>query len=534
MEKKTEKANPKSIIVTEEEKKGDKTLNQPTPEKSLSAGPDEKLQTTKMPKLSINTSQARGEIKLLKHIIAKNGWKEVNGTKGDVIWSGIPTYEDFTLANEIFINRVPGMRYMAQKKVSGQFLNLFRSYFPTQFDFFPRTFLLPEDHSALEAEFQKDNKKLFIAKPTDGSQGEGIYLMRSMKDLPAVKFGASRGYVVQEYIDKPLIIDNKKFDLRVYVLISSVKPLIAFINKEGLARFCTEDYEAPNSQNIREAYRHLTNYSLNKISDKYVYTEEIQEINDGSKRTFCSLWKSIEKAGYSKDIIWDNIKDLVRKLLIGFTPFIHYEYNASFGGKGTAKCFHLLGVDVLIDENLKPWLLEINNTPSLCIEHDLEVGKVGPVSPVDLYVKTFAVEDSILLSRKKKETQLKLEEYRSYEKVYNGNEAKIAGMQVIEKILDVYAKLCGYKFAERLSSSRFIKLATVPVIRDAQIQKQDLDILFAKMIANTGSKQMDFLSFITAIELLVQKVSNPSATAKSEKWFDLFAAFVDTVQASFK
>lgn len=57
------------------------------------------------------------------------------------------------------------------------------------------------------------------------------------------------GYVVQQYIDNILIIDNKKFDLRLYVLISSIDPLIVYINDEGLARFCTEDYQPPNEKN---------------------------------------------------------------------------------------------------------------------------------------------------------------------------------------------------------------------------------------------------------------------------------------------
>ena len=43
-----------------------------------------------------------------------------------------------------------------------------------------------------------------------------------------------------------MLIDNKKFDLRIYVLITSTDPFIAYVNKEGLARFCTVDYVSPN------------------------------------------------------------------------------------------------------------------------------------------------------------------------------------------------------------------------------------------------------------------------------------------------
>jgi len=76
-------------------------------------------------------------------------------------------------------------------------------------------------------------------------------------------------YLVQKYVENPFLIDKKKFDVRIYVVIKGVDPVEAYICEEGLARFCTHNYKAPEYNNLRNLYMHLTNYSLNKNSDRY-------------------------------------------------------------------------------------------------------------------------------------------------------------------------------------------------------------------------------------------------------------------------
>ena len=71
------------------------------------------------------------------------------------------------------------------------------------------------------------------------------------------------------YIKKPLLLDGLKFDLRLYVLVTQLKPLEVSICNEGMARFCTQDYKQPTKDNLKNLYMHLTNYSLNKNSDGY-------------------------------------------------------------------------------------------------------------------------------------------------------------------------------------------------------------------------------------------------------------------------
>jgi hypothetical protein len=66
---------------------------------------------------------------------------------------------------------------------------------------------------------------------------------------------------VSEYIANPLLLNGYKFDLRIYVCLTSINPLRIYIYEEGLARFATSKYDndGPNSK-----YMHLTNYSINK------------------------------------------------------------------------------------------------------------------------------------------------------------------------------------------------------------------------------------------------------------------------------
>jgi glutathione synthase/RimK-type ligase-like ATP-grasp enzyme len=84
--------------------------------------------------------------------------------------------------------------------------------------------------------------RTFIFKPESGAEGVGIFLAQNFKSIPAHAFGEKRAYIAQEYLADPYVLDEKKFDLRIYVLVLSLDPLTAFIADEGMVRFCTENY----------------------------------------------------------------------------------------------------------------------------------------------------------------------------------------------------------------------------------------------------------------------------------------------------
>lgn len=97
---------------------------------------------------------------------------------------------------------------------------------------------------------------------------------------------------MQRYLHKPYLIDKLKFDLRVYVLITSVQPLRVFIFEEGLARFATSEYVPPVGSNLSNLFMHLTNYAINKDADNFMQNSPDDK---GHKRSMTSVLRQIDE-----------------------------------------------------------------------------------------------------------------------------------------------------------------------------------------------------------------------------------------------
>ena len=126
-------------------------------------------------------------------------------------------------------------------------------------------------------------------------------------------------------------------------------------------RFATEKYDQDH-ENIKNPFIHLTNYAINKNNKK----ENVPQ-RDGAmgstKWTLKTLWKYFEKHGLGWRQIWEEIERICVKtvlcghfdMLVGFEESNLSDYN----------CYKLFGFDVMLDEDLKPWLLEVNSFPSM-------------------------------------------------------------------------------------------------------------------------------------------------------------------------
>lgn len=217
------------------------------------------------------------------------------------------------------------MGEIAHKDELSKHINRLRQYFPDEFSFYPKTWLLPMEQDQFEA-YAHDTKKhgkagTYIVKPDGGAQGEGIFLIQNPRDICRLKVPS----IVQEYISKPLLIGGLKFDLRLYALVSGLDPLEVYLSRSGMGRFCTVPYKAPSVTNMHETYMHLTNYSLNKRSKDYVHSDTG---NEGNKQTLSSVFSDLQADGHNTDKLWENIGEVVCKTIIAVLPQLIVEAKA--------------------------------------------------------------------------------------------------------------------------------------------------------------------------------------------------------------
>ena len=187
--------------------------------------------------------------------------------------------------------------------------------------------------------------------------------------------------IVSRYIHNPLLINGLKFDIRLYVVLTSIDPLIIYVYNEGLVRFCTERYDMTLMGN---RFSHLTNYSINKRNKRFVVNKEAEADNVGQKWSITALNKHLANNSVDVPQLWARIYDLIIRTIIACEPPIYATYKKTVGHK--RNCFELFGFDVLLDEKLKPWLMEVNLSPSLACE-----------TPLDQQIKSNLIADMFTL-----------------------------------------------------------------------------------------------------------------------------------------
>ncbi|GAA48693.1 tubulin polyglutamylase ttll6 [Clonorchis sinensis] len=262
------------------------------------------------------------------------------------------------------INHFPGMSELCRKDSLARNLNRMAKMFPKDYAIFPKTWSLPAEWNELQAYTRKRKSRTYILKPDSGCQGRGIYLTRSIKEIRPME-----NMICQVYISKPFLIDGYKFDMRLYVLLTSCDPLRMYMFKDGLVRFTTIQYAEPNQRNMHNMYMHLTNYAVQKHSDGYIRDDE----EGGTKRRITTLNRWFTQNGYNLEKIWNDVDDVVIKTVLSGYAVLRHNYRTCFPNHSQmSACFEILGFDIMFDHKLKPFVLEVNHSPSFSTDSKLD------------------------------------------------------------------------------------------------------------------------------------------------------------------
>jgi len=185
------------------------------------------------------------------------------------------------------------------------------------FHIMTETFVLPKEYVSFTKSFltcQKTDRmtNFWIIKPVGLSRGRGIKIVN---DICAVSY--SEPVVVQKYLSKPYLFDGYKFDLRLYILVTSFSPLEAFIYRQGFARFATKPYSS-SAIDIENEQIHLTNSSIqikyNLNLDHPV--KRAKYMGGGNKVSLEWLWTSLASKGVNIKSLQSKIDEVCVKSLI--------------------------------------------------------------------------------------------------------------------------------------------------------------------------------------------------------------------------
>ena len=162
--------------------------------------------------------------------------------------------------------------------------------------------------------------------------------------------------IIQKYLEKPLLYQGRKFDIRLWVLFIADKSDEVYVFKQGHLKATCTQYD-PDSDDL---FVHLTNYSVQK------YNANFSKIEIGNEIPFKSFQIELDKNKTGKNFYKDIYPKIIR--IVRLT-----------GGAAKKKinllsrkyCFEIFGYDFILDINFQPYLLEINTNPGLEISSPL-------------------------------------------------------------------------------------------------------------------------------------------------------------------
>ena len=245
-----------------------------------------------------------------------------------------------------------------------RFYNKQKAKFPEDYNYIPETYLYPDQKEEIYKKFKNyhyDPNDVWLLKPARGLMALGIQLVDNYDTIKNYK---RHKYLVSRYVKDPLLINNKKFDMRAYILVTGMNPLRIYFYRDGYIKIAVKDFTF-NHKFIKDGCVHITTSDTNQEcydGKEYKYDTDIYD----AKSHFWSYMhfeRYCAKRGINYTEIMEQMKDIFIKTFISLnSDFIEIMKNRN---KYDRNLYQLYGLDLMVDINNKVHLLELNRNPSM-------------------------------------------------------------------------------------------------------------------------------------------------------------------------
>lgn len=235
-------------------------------------------------------------------------------------------------------------------------------------DYYPKSFVLPSQMKQMKQAMKK--QRHWIAKPRNDYAGRGIVVyekdQKEFRELINSKEGSE--LVVQTYISNPLLIGGYKFHFRMYTILTGVGDNFeAWLYKDGHGLFSTKPFSNNNDSlgNNFDILNHLTNWSINYVPGNPHLKENKPVIGVGCEWSVGNVLKLIKKDRPEFDAakFWKDMTRVCAKTMYKIAQWKNVKKHMKMNNAHPR--FENFGLDVLMDDNFKIWLMEGNTEVGL-------------------------------------------------------------------------------------------------------------------------------------------------------------------------
>eukprot|EP00397_Hematodinium_sp_SG-2012_P012824 GEMP01013006.1.p1 GENE.GEMP01013006.1~~GEMP01013006.1.p1 ORF type:complete len:657 (+),score=120.69 GEMP01013006.1:247-2217(+) len=262
-----------------------------------------------------------------------------------------------TIREPMVHNHFEGNGHICSKRgLCESWIALFKSQGLDPFDTVPLTFVVRSVEDAEFGHFAKayttcaeSQQCVWIVKPGDFSnRGAGIRIYNSIEEIRNRIQSKEKCWVVQKYLERPLLVNKRKFDIRAYCLVDL--DMKAYYYEDAYLRTTSEEW---NLDKLEDRFAHLNNDAVQKNGANYGKFESANKLN------LDEFQRYISSAGYNvsveKDIV-PQIKDRMRDCILAAYRRLN---------PNNLTCFEVFGFDFMIDDSFSVWLIEVNTNPCL-------------------------------------------------------------------------------------------------------------------------------------------------------------------------